>query len=87
MTHPFPSGAGNRVARSAGHGLTLAVAASFALIALIFAFRQVPAGASAYETAIGENRSVALADGSIVSLGGDTRIEVALSDKRTRHRS
>lgn len=61
---------------------TLGVAASFALIALVFAFwKAPPAGANAYETAIGENRSVALADGSIVSLGGDTRIEVALSDK------
>lgn len=58
----------------------LAVAASFALIALVFAFWSTPAETQAFETEVGENRSVALADGSIVSLGGDTRIEVALSE-------
>ena len=57
----------------------LGVAASFALVALGFAFLQTPAESNAFETAIGENRSVTLADGSIVALGGDTRIEVALS--------
>ena len=60
---------------------TLSVAASFALVAVVFAFWKPPAAANAFETAIGENRSVTLADGSIVSLGGDTRIEVALSDQ------
>jgi transmembrane sensor len=60
---------------------TLGVAASFALFALAIAFWKTPAAAtSAFETEIGENRSVTLADGSIVSLGGDTRIEVALSE-------
>jgi len=58
----------------------LGVAASFALIALAFAFSKTPAEAKAFETEVGENRSVTLADGSIVSLGGDTRIEVALSE-------
>jgi transmembrane sensor len=58
----------------------LGVAASVALIALV-AFWKAPAAATeAIETEIGENRSVTLADGSIVSLGGDTRIEVALSE-------
>ena len=60
---------------------TLGVAASLALVALIFAFWKMPAAATnAFETEIGENRSVALADGSIISLGGDTRIEVAMSE-------
>ena len=60
---------------------TLGVAASFALFALAFAFWKTPiAATNAFETDIGENRSVTLADGSIVSLGGDTRIEVALSE-------
>ena len=56
----------------------LGVAASFGVIALV-AFWKTPAATNAFETAIGENRNVTLADGSIVSLGGDTRIEVALS--------
>ncbi len=60
-------------------GAALGVAASFALIALI-AFWRTPGATDAFETAVGENRSVTLADGSIVSLGGDTRIQVALSD-------
>ena len=60
---------------------TLGVAASFAVFALAFAFWKTPAAATnAFETEVGENRSVTLADGSIVSLGGDTRIEVALSE-------
>ncbi len=58
----------------------LGVAASFALVALVFAFWKTPAETNAFETAIGENRSVTLADGSIIALGGDTRIEVALSE-------
>ncbi len=57
----------------------LGVAASFALVAVI-AFWRTPAASDAFETAVGENRSVTLADGSIISLGGDTRIQVALSD-------
>jgi transmembrane sensor len=59
---------------------TLSVAASFALMALVFAFWKTPAETKAFETEIGENRSVTLSDGSIVALGGDTRIEVALSE-------
>jgi transmembrane sensor len=59
-----------------------AIAAMLALCALVLAFWKMPAGGEAnrFETEIGENRSVALADGSIISLGGDTRIEVALSE-------
>jgi transmembrane sensor len=59
----------------------LGVAASFSLFALVFAFWKTPAETKAIETEIGENRSVTLADGSIISLGGDTHIEVALSKK------
>lgn len=58
----------------------LGVAASFALVAVVFAFWRAPAETNAFETVVGENRSVTLADGSIISLGGDTRIEVRLSD-------
>jgi transmembrane sensor len=56
----------------------LGVAASFGLIALVAVWK-TPAATNAFETSVGENRSVTLADGSIVALGGDTRIEVALS--------
>ena len=59
---------------------TLSIAASFALFAVVFAFWKKPAETNAFETAVGENRSVTLADGSIISLGGDTRIEVAMSE-------
>jgi transmembrane sensor len=59
---------------------TLGVAASVAVFALVFTFWKAPAATNAFETAIGENRSVTLADGSIIALGGDTRIEVALSE-------
>jgi transmembrane sensor len=69
-----------REARRWPRAVALGVAASFALMAVVFAFWKVPAETSAFETAVGENRSVALADGSIISLGGDTRIEVALSE-------
>jgi transmembrane sensor len=58
----------------------LGVAASFGLIALVAFWKTPSAATNAFETEIGENRSVTLADGSIVSLGGDTRIEVALSE-------
>ena len=57
----------------------LGVAASFALVALVFAFWRTSPETNAFETEVGENRSVTLADGSVVALGGDTRIEVALS--------
>ena len=69
--------------RAAQHWLwaTLGVAASFAVFALAFALWKAPLAASnAFETEVGENRSVTLADGSVVSLGGDTRIEVSLSE-------
>jgi len=42
-----------------------------------------PAG-RVFATAVGENRTVRLADGSKVTLGGNSRIEVALSDEARR---
>jgi transmembrane sensor len=59
----------------------LGIAASFAVGALTFAFWKSPAEIAIYETAVGETSSVALVDGSIIALGGDTRIEVKLSEK------
>ena len=61
--------------------LARGVAASFALFVLVFTVLKTPAGTNVFETEIGENRSVTLADGSVISLGGNTRIEVALSEK------
>jgi transmembrane sensor len=58
----------------------LGIAASFAVGALTFAFWKSPAAIAIYETAVGENSSVALVDGSFIALGGDTRIEVRLSE-------
>ena len=59
----------------------LGIAASCAVGALTFAFWKSPAEMAIYETAVGETSSVALQDGSIIALGGDTRIEVNLSEK------
>ena len=58
----------------------LAVAASFAAAALTFMLWQSPAKITTYETAIGENSNIVLVDGSIIALGGDTRIDVTLSE-------
>ena len=56
----------------------LALAAAFAGVA-IAAVIWNNYSPSVYSTAVGENRRVALADGSTIALGGDTRVEVALS--------
>jgi transmembrane sensor len=66
-----------RVSRSRRPWLALALAAALAGVVL-FALWRSPS-AHIYRTAIGENRSVTLADGSTIALGGDTQIEVALS--------
>jgi transmembrane sensor len=58
----------------------LAVAASFAIFLSVAFWRTAPPGNS-FATLIGETRNVALADGSTITLGGDTRIEVMLSDQ------
>lgn len=76
----IPIGAWKQPRRRRWPWVTLGAAASFALVALIFAFWKVPSETITYETAIGENGNVALADGSLIALGGDTRIEVTLSD-------
>jgi transmembrane sensor len=64
----------------------VALAASVAIIALAIFFWRASSSSSStdtFTTAVGENRNVVLSDGSIVALGGDTRLEVALS-KRVR---
>ena len=60
--------------------LTLGMAASIAAAALIFAFFKTPAETTTFATAIGETSNVSLSDGSIIALGGDTQIRVALSE-------
>jgi transmembrane sensor len=67
-----------RVALAAA--VALAVAASFAIF-LSVAFWKTPPPGNSFTTLVGETRNVALADGSNITLGGDTRIEVMLSDK------
>ena len=64
--------------RSRRPWLALALAATLTGVALTFALWKSPA-ASVYRTAVGENRTVSLADGSTIALAGDTQIEVALS--------
>jgi transmembrane sensor len=61
--------------------VALAVAASFAIFLTVVFWKTAPPGNS-FATLIGETRDVALADGSTITLGGDTRIEVRLSDKQ-----
>jgi transmembrane sensor len=56
------------------------LAASLAAAALGFAFWKPPADMNTFATAVGENRTVTLRDGSVIALGGDTRIEVSLSE-------
>jgi transmembrane sensor len=56
-----------------------AVAASFAILALTLSFWRT-SSSDTFTTGVGENRNVVLKDGSIVALGGDTRLEVALSE-------
>jgi len=60
--------------------VSLGVAAVLAGVAfaLLTLFWQRPPS-SIFTTSVGENRDITLADGSIVALGGDTRIEVTLS--------
>jgi transmembrane sensor len=68
-----------RSARSSGHRMMLA--ASVALVALAAAtmlWLQFY-GATAYETLVGEQRSIRLADGSVVTLNSRSRVLVRLS--------
>jgi transmembrane sensor len=57
----------------------LGAAASIAAAALTLAFFKSPAETTTFATAIGETTNVNLSDGSIVALGGNTQIKVALS--------
>jgi transmembrane sensor len=59
----------------------IAVAAALAILTLTFAFWKTAPPANTFATAIGENRNVTLSDGSTITLGGNTQIEVALSEK------
>jgi transmembrane sensor len=61
--------------------VAIAVAASFAILALSFAFWRASPAPNTFATAIGENRNVTLSDGSTIALGADTQIEVMLSEK------
>lgn len=61
--------------------MAVALAASVAIAALPLAFWKFPFSHDTFSTAIGENRSVTLSDGSTIVLGGDTRIDVSLSNK------
>lgn len=67
--------------RSLRPWMTVALAAMLAGIAFAFtlALWKRPAPTT-FITAIGENRNVSLSDGSTIALGGDTRLEVALSN-------
>ena len=64
-----------------GHRTAIALAASIAALALTAAFWKTPPPSNSFATAIGETRNVTLSDGSTIALGGDTQIEVALSEK------
>lgn len=59
----------------------LALAASVVLVAML-GFIQLRDGSYVVETAAGETRTVALADGSDVTLGGDARIVLDRADPR-----
>jgi transmembrane sensor len=61
--------------------VTVGVAALVAGVgfALLLSFFWQSPAPSTFTTAVGENRTITLADGSTVALGGDTRIEVGLS--------
>jgi transmembrane sensor len=56
------------------------LAASVGFIALGFALWKPTSALNSYATAVGENRTVTLADGSVIALGGGTQIEVSLSE-------
>ena len=56
----------------------LALAATLAAVALASPFWK-NSSPSVFSTGVGENRSVILADGSMIALGGDTQIEVSLT--------
>jgi len=58
----------------------LTLAASCAILALTVVLWRT-SSPTTFVTAVGENRDITLSDGSIIALGGDTRVEVALSER------
>lgn len=61
-----------------------ALAASVLLVAIGAAGLYLFSSRPTFQTAVGENRVVALADGSQVVLGGDTAIDVKVDDNKSR---
>jgi transmembrane sensor len=59
----------------------VAVAASLVTLTLTMAYWKTPPEAHAFSTAIGENRTVTMSDGSTIVLAADTYLTVALSEK------
>ena len=59
----------------------IAVAASLVSLTLTLAYWKTQPATHTFSTAIGENRTVALSDGSTIALAADTHITVALSEK------
>jgi transmembrane sensor len=58
----------------------IAAAATFVIL-LTFLFWKTPPATNTFSTAIGENRTVALSDGSTIALAADTHITVTLSER------
>ncbi|HMI73179.1 MAG TPA: FecR domain-containing protein [Steroidobacteraceae bacterium] len=59
----------------------ISVAASLVSLTLTLAYWKTQPATNTFSTAIGENRTVALSDGSTIALAADTHITVALSEK------
>jgi transmembrane sensor len=74
------------IARSADryHFWAGAIAASTVAAIIGFTWAMSSRGASVLQTAIGENRKVTLADGSSITLGGNTKLSVDLNDTARR---
>jgi len=78
-TVPLKEWKAPRAARRPWMALALLAAVCAAMIfSAVFWKAPTP---NTYGTAVGENRLLTLSDGSTISLGGDTRIAVVLSDK------
>lgn len=73
-----------QTASRSNHSRWFAVAACFAVVAIVSTWATVRQnGTEIIETRVGENRTVMLSDGSKISLGGRSRLEVAF---RPEHR-
>jgi transmembrane sensor len=60
--------------------MAIAAGASFAVLALTVAMWRTSPATDTFTTAIGENRNIALSDGSTIALGADTQIKVSFSE-------